>query len=67
MFKTAKKIVKTNQDTIGEQYIRNDISVLEVNDDVNIAWKTYYAKHFNTGFPLDRSTLSQESCLVHLA
>lgn len=68
MFKTAKKIVKTNQDTIGEQYIRNDISVLEVNDDVNIAWKTYYEKHFNTGFPLDRSTLSQEvmscaSCL----
>ena len=38
MFKTAKRMVKTNQDIIGEQCIRKDDSVLAVsNDDRKIA------------------------------
>ena len=38
VFKTAKRMVKTNQDIIGEQCIRKDDSVLAVsNDDRKIA------------------------------
>ena len=38
VFKTAKRMVKTNQDIIGEQCLRKDDSVLAVsNDDRKIA------------------------------
>ena len=33
--KTAKRMVKANQDIIGEQYIRNDDSVLAVSNEDN--------------------------------
>ena len=34
VFKIAKRIVKTNQDIIGEHCIRNDDGVLVVSDEV---------------------------------
>ena len=33
VFKSAKRIVKTNQDVIGEQYIRYGDGVLSLSDD----------------------------------
>ena len=60
MFKTAKRMVKTNQDIVGEQYKRNDDGVLAVsNKDKKIAWKGYYEKLLNTERLWDRNGLSQ--------
>ena len=43
VLKIAKRMVKTNQDIIGEQCIRNDDGVLAVSDeDKKIAWKIHY-------------------------
>ena len=40
VFKIAKRIIKTNQDIIGEHCIRSDAGVLVVSDkDKKIAWK----------------------------
>ena len=48
VFKIAKRIVKTNQDIIGEQGIRNDNGVLAVSDENKIARKSYDKKLLNT-------------------
>ena len=48
VFKIAKKMVKTNQDIIGEQCIKNDNGILAVkNEDKKIAWKSYHEKLLN--------------------
>ena len=60
VFKIAKRIVKTNQYVIGEQFIRNDVGVLAVrSEDKKIAWKSYHKKLLSTGFAWDRNSLSQ--------
>ena len=57
--KIAKRLVKTNQDIIGEQCIKNDDGVLTVSDeDKKIACKSYHVKLFNTKFTWDRNGLS---------
>ena len=49
VFKFAKRMIKTNENIIGEQCIRNDDDVLTVCDnDTKIAWKSYLKKLFNT-------------------
>ena len=56
VLKIAKRMVKTNQDIIGEQCIRNDDGVLAVSDeDKKIAWKSYYEDLFTW----DRNSLTQ--------
>ena len=53
-------MVKTNQDIVGEQYIKHDDGVLAVSDaDKKIAWKRYHEKLFNTEFAWNRNSLSQ--------
>ena len=47
VFKTAKRMVKTNED-IGEQCIKKDNGILAVkNEDKKIAWKSYHKKLLN--------------------
>ena len=54
VFKSAKRIVKTNQDVIGEQYIRYGDGVLSLSDDSKkIDWKSY-EKLLNAEFAWDR-------------
>ena len=53
-------MVKTNQDIIGEQCVRNDLGVLAVSEeDKKVAWKSYYESLLNTEFDWDRNSLSQ--------
>ena len=58
--KIAKRLVKTNQDIIGEQCIKNDDGVLTVSDeDKKIACKSYHGRFLNTESAWDRNSLSQ--------
>ena len=58
-FKIAKRMVKTIQDIICEQCIRNDDAVLAISDEDNkTAWKSYPEKLLNTEFVEYRNTLS---------
>ena len=51
MFKIAKRMVKTNQDSIVEHHFKNDDDVLAViNEDKKIAGKSYHEKLLNTEF-----------------
>ena len=60
VFKIAKKMVKTNQDIIAEQCIRNDDGVPAAsNEDKKIAWNSYHEKLLNTEFAWDMSNLFQ--------
>ena len=44
----AKRMVKTNQDFLEEQYIRNDDGVRAVRDEIKkTAWKSYHEKILN--------------------
>ena len=53
-------MVKTNQDIIGEQCIRNDDSVLAVGDEYKkVDLKSYHEKLLNTDLAWDRNSLSQ--------
>ena len=57
VFKIAKRIVKINQDVMGEQCIRND-GVLAVNDEDNkIVWNIYYEKLLDTELAWYRNSL----------
>ena len=50
-FKIAKRMIRTNQDIIGEQWIRNDSGALAVGDeDKKIAWRNYHEDLLNTEF-----------------
>ena len=57
VLKIAKRMVKTNQDTVGEQCIRNDDGVMAVSQSKKIAWKKYHEKLLNAGFAWDRNIL----------
>ena len=58
VFKIAKRMVKTNQYIIDEQFIRN-VGVLAVSsEDKKIAWKSYHEKLLSTGFAWDWNSLS---------
>ena len=53
-------MVKTNQDIISGQCIKNDDCVLAVsNEDRKTVWKSYHEKLLNTEFAWDRKSLSQ--------
>ena len=56
VFKIVKRMVKTNQDTVGEQCIRND-GVMAVSQSKKIAWKSYHEELLNAGFAWDRNIL----------
>ena len=56
-FKIAKMMVKTNQDVIGEQCIRNDDGVLAFSDKDSL--ESYRKKHLSIEFALDRNSLSR--------
>ena len=61
VFKIAKAMVKTNQDIVGEQCVKNDEGKLAVtNDDKKQAWQSHYQRLLNTEFEWDRNTLSEE-------
>ena len=54
-----QRIVKTNEDIIGEQCIRNDDGVLASRDEgKKIAWKSYNEKLSSTEFAWDRNKFS---------
>ena len=60
VLKIATRMVKTNQDIICEQFIRNDDGALVFSDeDKKIAWKSYQEKLLNTDFAWEKNTLSQ--------
>ena len=66
VLKIAMKMVKTNQDIIGEHCIRND-DVFTFSDVDKIAWKNYNEKHMNKEFVWDRHSISgRNSCKPHL-
>ena len=60
MFKISQRMVKTNQDIIGEQCRRSDGVLLEFNyEDEKTALKNYQERLMNTEFVLGRNSLSQ--------
>ena len=60
VFKIEKRLVKTNQDIIGKQCIRNDDGVFTVSDkDKKIACKNYRERFLNTKSAWDRNSLSR--------
>ena len=60
MFKTVHRMVKTNQDIIGEKCIRNNDGVLAVSHEgKKIAWKSYHEKLLNTALALNKNSFSQ--------
>ena len=60
VFKIAKAIVKTNQDIIGEQCIRNDEGKLAVtNVDMKQAWKSYHQHLLNTEYEWEKDNLPE--------
>ena len=53
-------MIRTNQDIIGEQWIRNDGGALAVGDeDKKIAWRKYREDLLNTEFAQSNNSLSQ--------
>ena len=70
MSKIARRIVKTNQDIIGEHCIRNDDDILAVsNEDKKIACISYHEKLLNKGLACDRNSLCNAdivSCVTDL-
>ena len=54
-------MVETNQNIIGEMYIRNDDSKLTLNDgDKKITWKSYHKKLLNSEYICDKDSFSEE-------
>ena len=54
-------MVETNQNIIGEMYIRNDDSKLTSNDgDKKITWKSYHKKLLNSEYICDKDSFSEE-------
>ena len=59
VFEIAKRVIKTNQDIVSEQCIRNFDDVLAGSDeDRKMAWESY-EKLLNTEFARDKSSLSE--------
>ena len=61
VFKTAKGMVKTNQNINCEQCIRSDVEdkTRKSDEEKITAWKSYPEKLLNTEFVWDRNSLSQ--------
>lgn len=60
LFMIAKRTVKTNQDFIGEQCIRNDDGVLAVSgEDRKIHQKNYHQKLLNIEFVCDKNSKTE--------
>lgn len=59
VFISVKRLVKTNQDVIDQQCIRNDGGVLAFSDkDQKIVWKSYHEKRVSTVFEQNMNSLS---------
>ena len=67
LFKYAKRIIRTNEDITGQQYIRNDDRVLVVNDEnKKMTCKSYHEKLLNTESAKYRNWLSQTDIVTYL-
>ena len=67
LFKIPKRMVKINQDIIGEQYTRNDHGVLAVSEeDKKRAWKSYHEELFNVEFLWDKDSCRYNQQLPQL-
>ena len=68
MFKTAKSVVKTNQNIMDEHCIRNDDGVPAVIDEnMKLDWKNYHEKLSNTVFAWDESSLTHSDTVGNVA
>ena len=60
IFKVAKQTVKTNQDVVGEQCVRDDMGNLAYTEDAKKkAWSSHYKHLLNIEFDWDQDSLSQ--------
>ncbi len=58
VFKIAKQIVKTNQDVVGEGFVRDDKGELALDDSAKKeAWRSYYSQLLNEEFDWDHENL----------
>ena len=56
--KIAKTMVKTNQDIIDEQCIRDHVVLAVSNEDKKKVWERYHEMLLNTGFAWDMNSVS---------
>ena len=67
LFKYAKRIMRTNEDITGKQYIRNDDGVLVVSDkNEKMTCKSYHEKLLITEFAQDRNRLFQTDIVSYV-
>ena len=60
IFKVAKQTIKTNQDVVGEQCVRDDMGKLAYTEDAKKkAWSSHYKRLLNIEFDWDQDSLSQ--------
>ena len=60
IYKVAKQTVKTNQDVVGEQCVRDDMGTLAYTEDAKKkAWSSHYNHLLNIEFDWDQDSLSQ--------
>ena len=65
-FKTAKNVVKTNQDIIDEHCIRNDVEPAVIDKNMNLDWNSYHEKLLNTVFAWDENSLSHSDAVGNI-
>ena len=59
VFKIAKQVVRTNQDVVGEGFVRDDNGELAISDSaMKEAWRSYYSQLLNEEFDWDHDSLS---------
>ena len=60
IFKVAKQTIKTNQDVVGEQCVRDDMGKLAYTEDAKKkAWSSHYKHLLNIEFDWDQDSLTQ--------
>ena len=60
IFKVAKQTIKTNQDVVGEQCVRDDMGKLAYTEDAKKkAWSSHYNHLLNIEFDWDQDSLTQ--------
>ena len=65
VFKIAKQMTTTNQDTVGEKCVRNDRSDLATSDqEKHLAWKEHYQKLLKEEFDWDKDNFSVNSSII---
>lgn len=65
VFKIAKQMTTTNQDTVGEKCVRNDKSDLATsNQGKHLAWKEHYQKLLKEEFDWNKDNFSVNSSII---